>query len=140
MAKKHNPNQGDLFNDWLIIDEAIETVQAQDKSTVSSDSLQPKEQDTLTIAFDKSRHSLAQRWAEKLDNDGEMTSRFLTDAANQAIGGEIATAKVNYEDRIELKGRGNLTDAEKRVLKEQGAFLSASVGPIEFLFPQARVA
>lgn len=38
-------------------------------------------------------------------------------------GWEIATAKVNYEDRIELKGRGYLTDAEKRVLKEQGAFI-----------------
>lgn len=38
-------------------------------------------------------------------------------------GWEISTAKVNYEDRIELKGRGYLTDAEKRVLKEQGAFI-----------------
>ncbi|HLP81865.1 MAG TPA: strawberry notch family protein, partial [Nitrosomonas sp.] len=37
-------------------------------------------------------------------------------------GWEISTAKVNHEDRIEIKGRGYLTDAEKRVLKEQGAF------------------
>jgi len=37
-------------------------------------------------------------------------------------GWEISTAKVNHEDRIEIKGRGHLTDAEKRVLKEQGAF------------------
>jgi antirestriction protein ArdC/phage/plasmid primase-like uncharacterized protein len=37
-------------------------------------------------------------------------------------GWEISTAKVNHEDRIEIKGRSHLTDAEKRVLKEQGAF------------------
>ena len=45
---------------------------------------------------------------------------------NKAIlsnGWEISTAKVNYEDRIEIKGRGSLTDAEMRVLKEQGAFI-----------------
>ena len=45
---------------------------------------------------------------------------------NKAIlsnGWEISTAKVNYEDRIEIKGRGSLTDAEKRGLKEQGAFI-----------------
>ena len=38
-------------------------------------------------------------------------------------GWEISTAKVNYEDRIEIKGRVSLTDAEKRLLKEQGAFI-----------------
>ena len=45
---------------------------------------------------------------------------------NKAIlsnGWEISTAKVNFEDRLEIKGRGSLTDAEKRVLKEQGAFI-----------------
>jgi antirestriction protein ArdC/phage/plasmid primase-like uncharacterized protein/predicted RNA methylase len=45
---------------------------------------------------------------------------------NKAIlsnGWEISTAKVNYEDRIEIKGRGYLSDAEKRLLKEQGAFI-----------------
>ena len=38
-------------------------------------------------------------------------------------GWEIAIAKVNHEDRIEIKGRGYLTDAEKRVLRDQGAFI-----------------
>lgn len=45
---------------------------------------------------------------------------------NKAIlanGWEIVTAKVNFEDRIEIKGRSSLTDAEKRGLKEQGAFI-----------------
>lgn len=38
-------------------------------------------------------------------------------------GWEIATAKVNLEDRIEVKGRSYFTDAEKRLLKEQGTFV-----------------
>lgn len=45
---------------------------------------------------------------------------------NKAIlsnGWEIFIAKVNYEDRIEIKGRSYFTDAEKRLLKEQGAFV-----------------
>ena len=44
---------------------------------------------------------------------------------NKAIlsnGWEISTAKVNHEDRIEVKGRTSFTTAEKRVLQEQGAF------------------
>ncbi len=47
-------------------------------------------------------------------------------SGNKAIlanGWEIATAKVNFEDRIEIKGRSTFTDAEKRGLKEQGAFI-----------------
>ncbi len=38
-------------------------------------------------------------------------------------GWEISSAKVNYEDRIEIKGRVPLTDGEMRLLKEQGAFI-----------------
>jgi antirestriction protein ArdC/phage/plasmid primase-like uncharacterized protein len=38
-------------------------------------------------------------------------------------GWEIAIAKVNHEDRIEIKGRSYLTEAEKRVLKDQGVFI-----------------
>ncbi|MHB8977464.1 MAG: strawberry notch-like NTP hydrolase domain-containing protein [Trichloromonadaceae bacterium] len=58
-----------------------------------------------------------------------MTATELFNAVkngNKAIlanGWEIATAKVNFEDRIEIKGRSTFTDAEKRGLKEQGAFI-----------------
>lgn len=38
-------------------------------------------------------------------------------------GWEISLSKVNYEDRIEVKGRIGLTNAEKNLLKEQGAFI-----------------
>ena len=38
-------------------------------------------------------------------------------------GWEIATAKVNQEHRIEIKARSRFTDAEMRVLKDQGAFI-----------------
>jgi len=37
-------------------------------------------------------------------------------------GWEISTAKVNFENRIEIKGRSAFTAAEKLLLKEQGAF------------------
>ena len=58
-----------------------------------------------------------------------MTATELFNAVkngNKAIlanGWEIATAKFNFEDRIEIKGRSTFTDAEKRGLKEQGAFI-----------------
>ncbi|PPC90846.1 MAG: hypothetical protein CTY34_06195 [Methylobacter sp.] len=45
---------------------------------------------------------------------------------NKAIlsnGWEISISRVNLEDRIEIKGRSYFTDAEKRLLKEQGAFV-----------------
>ena len=40
-------------------------------------------------------------------------------------GWEILSAKVNFEDRIEIKGRGRVsfTYAEQQLLKEQGAFI-----------------
>jgi hypothetical protein len=38
-------------------------------------------------------------------------------------GWEIAIAKVNHEDRIEIKGRSYLSEAEKRLLKDQGVFI-----------------
>ncbi len=44
------------------------------------------------------------------------------DKAILANGWEISPAKVNFEDRIEIKGRGAFTDAELRLLHEQGAF------------------
>lgn len=37
-------------------------------------------------------------------------------------GWEISIAKVNFENRIEIKGRSSFTAAEKQLLKEQGAF------------------
>ncbi|MEI4927362.1 hypothetical protein Q8G50_33135, partial [Klebsiella pneumoniae] len=45
---------------------------------------------------------------------------------NKAVlsnGWIIATARVNHESRIEIKGRSSFTDAERRVLKDQGAFI-----------------
>ncbi|HOW63120.1 MAG TPA: strawberry notch family protein, partial [Candidatus Contendobacter sp.] len=40
-----------------------------------------------------------------------------------ANGWEITVARVSDENRIEMKGRGPFTDAEKKILKEQGAFI-----------------
>ena len=52
-------------------------------------------------------------------------------------GWEIFTAKVNHENRIEIKGRSYLTEAEKRVLKDQGAFIERINWQERVLFPQA---
>ncbi|WP_347990332.1 strawberry notch-like NTP hydrolase domain-containing protein [Methylomonas sp. AM2-LC] len=55
---------------------------------------------------------------------------------NKAIlsnGWEISTAKVNHEDRIEVKGRTSFTSAEKRVLQEQGTF-SERIAWVERVF------
>ena len=38
-------------------------------------------------------------------------------------GWEISSVKVNFEDRIEIKGRVSFTYAEQRLLSEQGAFV-----------------
>jgi antirestriction protein ArdC/phage/plasmid primase-like uncharacterized protein/predicted RNA methylase len=70
---------------------------------------------------------------KNLGLDSELTNMSALDlfnsiknGSNKAIlsnGWEITTSKVNYEDRLEIIGRSSLTEAEKRVLKEQGAFV-----------------
>ena len=98
MAKEPNPNQGDLFDDWLVVDEAVGANQAQDKLTLSNDSVQPKEKDAVTKSFDQSRHILALRLAEKLDKEGEITTKFLADEANRAFGGTQADGVYSSKD------------------------------------------
>jgi antirestriction protein ArdC/phage/plasmid primase-like uncharacterized protein len=87
MAKQSNPNQWDLFDDWLV------------PGGVSiSPVIQPKETDSLTVSFDQSRYVLALRLAEKLDMDGEITTKFLTDEANRAFGGTQAEGVYSTKD------------------------------------------
>lgn len=38
-------------------------------------------------------------------------------------GWEISAAKVNFEDRLEIKAKGHFTEGDKRILKDQGAFI-----------------
>lgn len=90
MAKKPNPDQNDLFDDWLVL--ANETV-------VSNVSVQTQEKESDDIvSIDKSRPILALRLAEKLDKDGEITSKFLTDEANRVFGGTQAEGVYSSKD------------------------------------------
>lgn len=87
MAKQSNPDQWDLFDDWLIAGNA-------EVSPV----IRPKETDSLTASFDQSRYVLALRLAEKLGKDGEITAKFLTDEANRAFGGTQAEGVYSTKD------------------------------------------
>jgi antirestriction protein ArdC/phage/plasmid primase-like uncharacterized protein len=80
MAKTPNPDQVDLFDDWLVVEEVI---------SPSNNSIQTIEKDdeTVTVDIDKARYQLALRLADKLDADGEITTKLLTDEANRAFGG-----------------------------------------------------
>lgn len=83
---KQNPNQFDLFNDWLVVEQPVDT-------TVTI-----KSEDIVPLSFDESRHVLALRLAQKLDADGEITSKFLTDEANRAFGGTQAEGTYSSKD------------------------------------------
>ena len=77
MTKAFNPNQPlrqlNLFDDWLVVGGAA-------------------------ISPEASRYVLAQRLAEKLDKDGEITSRFLTAEANRVFGGTQAEGVYSSKD------------------------------------------
>ena len=77
MAKGFNRKQSlrqlNLFDDWLVV------------------------RDT-TISPDKSRYVLAERLAEKLGKDGEITSKFLTGEANRVFGGTQAEGFYSSKD------------------------------------------
>jgi hypothetical protein len=87
MAKQSNPDQWDLFDDWLVAGNAA-----------VSPVIRPKETDSLTASFDQSRYVLALHLAEKLDKDGEITVKFLTDEANRAFGGTQAEGVYSTKD------------------------------------------
>ena len=73
MAKRFDPKQLNLFGDWQVT------------------------RDT-TISSEKSRYVLAKRLAKKLDQDGEITSRFLTAEANRVFGGTMAEGFYSSKD------------------------------------------
>lgn len=84
MAKKPNPDQLNLFDDWLVVKAPVYTGPSQDN--------QPQE------VFANPRQSLSMSLAEKLDDDGEITSRFLTEEANRIFGGTQAAGFYSSKD------------------------------------------
>jgi hypothetical protein len=83
MAKTPNPDQVDLFDDWLVVEEAVSP------SNNSTQTIE-KEDETGIVDFDKARYQLALRLADKLDSDGGINTKLLTDEANLAFGGTQA--------------------------------------------------
>ena len=80
MAKRFNPNQLDLFKDWLVV----------------GDTTTPPPPEKFNI--DKARYLLAKRLAEKLDKDGEITTKFLTAEANRIFTGTQAEGMYSSKD------------------------------------------
>ena len=91
MAKIPNPDQKDLFADWLVV---------ADEPVLTNVSVQTKEKDVdnIIVPIDKSRHILALRLAEQLDKEGEITSKLLTEQANRAFGGTQAEGVYSSKD------------------------------------------
>lgn len=114
MAKKSNPDQWDLFNDWLVVAVAPISPIVHSK----------EEADPSPISKDQSRYVLALRLAEKLDKDGEITTKFLTDEANRSFGGTMAEGVYSTKDAydaMETAFNIHLGNTEKADWTEQDA-------------------
>jgi antirestriction protein ArdC/phage/plasmid primase-like uncharacterized protein/predicted RNA methylase len=120
MAKKSNPDQWDLFNDWLVVADAPISPVVHSKED---------EADSATVSIDQSRYVLALRLAEKLDKDGEITTKFLTDEANRAFGGTMAEGVYSSKDAydaMETAFNIHLGNTEKADWTEQDATWATS--------------
>ncbi|MFA5922422.1 MAG: strawberry notch family protein [Methylococcaceae bacterium] len=112
MAKQSNPDQFDLFDDWLVVG-----AQPIIPPTLNSEA-------TLAQSFDEPRHILALRLSQKLNAEGEITTQFLTEAANQAFGGTQAQGTYSTKDAydaLEAAFNIHLLSTEDSGWTEQGA-------------------
>ena len=112
MAKQSNPDQFDLFDDWLVVG-----AQPIIPVTLNSEA-------TLALSFDESRHVLALRLSQKLNAEGEITTQFLTEAANHAFGGTQAQGTYSTKDAydaLEAAFNIHLLSTEDSGWTEQGA-------------------
>lgn len=98
MVRKKNPDQMNLFDDWLVVDEPISTGRSQDNPPAAEDSFLPEEDNEAPEIFANPRHGLSLALAEKLDRDGEITSKFLTEEANRIFGGTQAAGFYSSKD------------------------------------------
>jgi N-acetylglutamate synthase/N-acetylornithine aminotransferase len=117
MAKIPNPAQLDLFDDWLVVEENA-------SPTNNSTPTIEKDAETVVADFEKSRYQLALRLAEKLDKDGEITTKFLTDEANRVFGGTQAEGVYSTKDAydaMEAAFNIHLINTEKTDFTNQDA-------------------
>jgi antirestriction protein ArdC/phage/plasmid primase-like uncharacterized protein len=90
MAKPPIPGQLDLFENWLSwIDE-----QPAVPATVREETVEPD----VPLSPDQRRFQLALTLAEQLNRHGEITSSFLTEAANRAFAGTQASGAYTSKD------------------------------------------
>lgn len=94
MARKRDPNQRNIFDDWFIDDATKSIGESKDNFVPLNDSVLPGVEKT----FENQRHALSLQLAEKLDKDGVITSKFLTDEANRAFGGTQAEGVYSSKD------------------------------------------
>ena len=112
MAKQSNPDQFDIFDDWLVVG-----AQPIIPVTLNSEA-------TLALSFDESRHVLALRLSQRLNAEGEITTQFLTEAANHAFGGTQAQGTYSTKDAydaLEAAFNIHLLSTEDSGWTEQGA-------------------
>ena len=107
MARKPTADQVDLFEDFPPVDNT---------ATVNT------VKDVVTGA--NARHVLALRLSEKLDKDGEITAKFLTDEANRAFGGTQAQGVYSSKEAYDAMEAGfniHLGNTEKSDWPNQNA-------------------
>ena len=107
MARKPTADQLDLFEDFPPVDNT---------ATVNT------VKDVVTGA--NARHVLALRLSEKLDKDGEITAKFLTDEANRAFGGTQAQGVYSSKEAYDAMEAGfniHLGNTEKSDWPNQNA-------------------
>jgi hypothetical protein len=79
MGRTPNPKQLDLFDDWHVESVPVVSNLPQDAPEQVLEQ-QPVEETTL-LSVNDSRYLLAKELASKLNQDGEITSEFLTNTA-----------------------------------------------------------
>ena len=91
MAKAINPDQYDIFEDWLVVTEVV----SQPVVTIQPEK---KPAESCKIGIENARYQLALRLAEVLAKDGEITAKTLTEEANLAFGGTQAEGVYSSKD------------------------------------------
>jgi hypothetical protein len=94
MPRRNLPLQFDLFGDWLVAASGDPADRSEEARQIE-DIVQAPQPSGLS---DDARHLLAERLAEKLAADGEITSEFLTSTANAVFGGTQAEGVYSPKD------------------------------------------
>ncbi|MBS0554927.1 MAG: hypothetical protein JSS47_20765, partial [Proteobacteria bacterium] len=92
------PSQFNLFDDWLVAPQPVAPVLPDQALSPGPPPSPASQEEPATRRPDAARHLLAARLAAKLAADGEITSGFLFEAANEAFGGTQAAGTYLSKD------------------------------------------